>query len=234
MKYEIAGHKQLHLVSSSKNWQNYWTNKIKPFIGKKTLEIGCGLGTNIKFLIATNKIKYLTSLEPDRDLFNKVKKKFKSTNKIKIINKKLSKLNVNRKFNCLIYADVLEHIKNDKKELIQASKFLKKNGRIIILSPAYNFLYSSFDKNVGHYRRYNKKMIKNIKPKNLSIEKCYYLDSIGFFLNLINKIFLKRNPKKNDFFIWNNFIIPLSVIFDFIFAYKFGRSIICIYKKINY
>ena len=58
MKYEIAGHKQLHLVSSSKNWQNYWTNKIKPFIGKETLEIGCGLGTNISFLVATNKVKY--------------------------------------------------------------------------------------------------------------------------------------------------------------------------------
>ena len=78
--------------------------------------------------------------------------------------------------------------------------FFRSLGFKPIISPAYNFLYSSFDKNVGHYRRYNKKMIKNIKPKNLSIEKCYYLDSIGFFLNLINKIFLKRNPKKKRFF----------------------------------
>ena len=231
MKYEIAGHKLLHLSLSAENWQNYWTKKINRFIGNKTLEVGAGLGANINFLIATNKIKSLTSLEPDKNLFKKTKKKFLKLKKIKIINKKLHNLNTNKKFDCIIYADVLEHIKKDAKELLLASKFLKKNGNIIILSPAYNFLYSSFDKNVGHYRRYDKNMFANIKPKNLTIKKCYYLDSIGFFLNLINKIFINRNPKKNDFFIWNNFVIPLSIIFDFIFAYKFGRSIICVYQK---
>ena len=39
-------------------------------------------------------------------------------------------------------------------------KFLKKDGHILITVPAYQFLFSKKDEVLGHYRRYNKKLLK--------------------------------------------------------------------------
>ena len=113
-----------------------------------------------------------------------------------IKNLKISQFKSPKKYKTIIYADVLEHIKNDFKELKMALSHLKKNGRLIILCPAHNFLFTSFDTNVGHFRRYNKKMFKSFNIKNAEIEKIYYLDSLGFFLSLLNKLLLKRDRKK--------------------------------------
>ena len=52
--------------------------------------------------------------------------------------------------------DVLEHIEDDKKEINRALEQLKPGGNIIFFVPAYQFLYSDFDKAIGHVKRYNK------------------------------------------------------------------------------
>ena len=132
-----------------------------------------------------------------------------------------------------MYLDVLEHIKNDKKEIDMALKSLKKNGSLIINVPAFQFLYSDFDKNVGHYRRYNKKklisLFKNTKYKKISFK---YYDSFGFILSFLSKI-LNKNFKQNfkQKIIFWNFLIPYSKILDKIIFNKFGKSLICVIQK---
>jgi SAM-dependent methyltransferase len=196
------------------------------------LDVGSGTGSNLPFYLKIQKNLKITCLEPDKKLFLNLKKKHKNKNKIIIKNIKLSQLIKKKKYNTIIYADVLEHIRYDFKELRLALNHLKKNGRLIILCPAHNFLFTSFDKNVGHFRRYNKKMFQNFKIKNAKIEKLYYLDSLGYFLSLLNKFFLKRNPKKKEIKFWDNIIVPLSIISDILLFNLFGKSIVCVYKKV--
>ena len=50
--------------------------------------------------------------------------------------------------------NVLEHIEDDKEELNIAVSKLNQGGHLIILVPAHNELYSKFDKEIGHFRRY--------------------------------------------------------------------------------
>ena len=98
-----------------------------------------------------------------------MKKKF-SSKKIKIKNKTIK--NINKKFDTIIYYDVLEHIRDDLNEIKNAKKKLKKNGYLIFSVPAYQAFYSSFDKSVGHYRRYNKRNFIQLEKKtNLKITK---------------------------------------------------------------
>ena len=54
-------------------------------------------------------------------------------------------------------------------------------------------------------------MFQNFIIKNAKIEKLYYL-VFGFFLSLLNKFFLRRNPKKKEIKFWDNIIVPLSII----------------------
>ena len=226
-------HSQIEFFYNTKNWKNYWVNGLKELIKGKVMDIGTGIGSNLPFYLNLKTIKKLVCLEPDIKLYKKIKKKFHKTKKNKIFfkNTDLLKLRSKEKFDTIIYADVLEHIKNDFKEIKLAINHLKIGGRLIILSPAHNYLFSIFDKNVGHYRRYNKKMFIRLKVSKTKIEKLYYLDSLGFFLSLLNKTILNRNPKKKEIKFWDNVVVPISKVTDYLSSNLFGKSIICVYKK---
>ena len=225
-------HSQMEIFFNTPNWKNYWIKDIKQYSTGNIMEVASGLGSNLFFFKKILKFKKLTCLEPEKKLFKKLIEINKSENKnIFFINKSLNKIKNKNKFDTILYADVLEHIKNDNKEVILAKKFLKTGGRLIFLCPAHNLLFTQFDKNVGHYRRYNKKMFSNLLPDNMKIEKIYYLDSCGFFLSLLNKIILNRNPKEHEIKTWDKYIVPISTIFDKITFNFFGKSIVCIYKN---
>lgn len=48
-------------------------------------------------------------------------------------------------FDTLLYIDVLEHIPDDGAELARAAERLRPGGRVIVLSPVHQWLYSEFD-----------------------------------------------------------------------------------------
>ena len=58
-----------------------------------------------------------------------------------------------KKYDTILYIDVLEHIEDDYAEIKHAMGLLTSGGRIIIVSPAHNWLYNPCDKAVGHFRR---------------------------------------------------------------------------------
>ena len=76
-------------------------------------------------------------------------------------------------------------------------------------------------------------MFTRLKVSKTEIEKLYYLDSLGFFLSLFNKVILKRDPKKEEVKLWDNLVVPMSKVTDYLSLNLFGKSIICVYKKVD-
>ena len=138
-----------------------------------------------------------------------------------------------KKYNTILYLDVIEHIKEDKKEIMKALNLLKKNGNLIINVPAFPYLYSNFDKDVGHYRRYSKSDFKK-KLQGLNFQKVnlIYFDTIGFFLSLLSKLFISNYKKNFDKKIkfWDS-MIWVSRIIDLISFRSLGKSLLVIIKK---
>ena len=68
---------------------------------------------------------------------------------------------------------------------------------MIINVPAFSYLYSKFDKDVGHYTRYSKKDFQKIlESLNFKKVNFIYYDTIDFFLSLLSKV-LVSNYKEN-------------------------------------
>ena len=208
MKKKIVNYPgwELKYFDKAQNFRNYQQHLIKKYINGTVAEVGPGNGINAKMYK-----KYCDKLhlfEPTKKLSYNLKKKFKSNSKIKVFNKRFKK---NKKYyDSIIYLDVIEHIKDHKKEIINAYNSLKKNGYLVINVPAFQFLYSQFDKDVDHIKRFNKndfeKIFQNKKVGNLNM---FYYDSIGFCLSFISRIFTK-NYKSNfglKIKFWNKFII---------------------------
>ena len=218
---------ELEHFDSAYNFRKYQLFLIKDYISDKFLEVGPGKGGFTFFY--GNLVNKPMLIEPEKKLYKILKKNLK---KKKFIIRNCTIDKINNKFDTIIYFDVLEHIRNDIKEVSIASKKVKKNKYLIFNVPAYQSLYSNFDKSVGHHKRYNKKdFLKISKKTGLKIEKLIYYDSIGFLFLILNRVFsLKQSNLKNKLYLWN-LLIPLSRLIDFLTFNKFGKSLLCVFKK---
>ena len=220
---------ELKFFDKSKNFRNYQLQLIKKFIKGYIAEVGPGNGMN-----ASSYIKYPKKIdlyEPTRKLYLQLKKSFKKNNKVSTYNKKF--ITQKEKYDSVLYLDVLEHIKDDKNEIIKAIKSIKKGGYLIINVPAYSHLYSKFDNDVGHHKRYEKKdiriILKGLEFKKLDLT---YYDSIGYMLSLLSKLTSSDYKKKFEqkIKVWD-FLIPLSKKIDYLISNLFGKSLLVILKK---
>lgn len=112
-------------------------------------------------------------------------------------------------------------------------KKLNPNGHLIFLVPAHQKLFTKFDKEIGHFRRYHINFFKMHKPNLLIIKKLIYLDLVGYFLYFLNKFFFKEEvyPSKTKVMLWDKLFIPITIVLDYFFNYRFGKNILCVYKK---
>ena len=220
---------ELKFFDASKNFRNYQFNLIKKFIGKNILEIGPGTGNFAEKYLIKN-AENISLSEINKELALNLSNKFKKNDNVKILSKKMN--DIDAEFDTICYFDVLEHIEFHEEEISSALGKLKDGGRLIIIVPAFNYLFSDYDNSVGHFRRYEKKFFKNYISKNkLSCEKMLYFDSIGYLFLLINKIIgSKKRSIGFATLIWN-FLIPISKIIDVLTFNSFGKSLLCVIKK---
>ena len=220
--------KELEIFDKAVLWRKYIYFLVKKYIKNRLLEVGAGIGSFTKNY--KNSLKNITLTELDKKNIKRLKKRFKGS-KIKIKAQLTSKLS--GKFNSILYMNVLEHIKNDKKEINISLNKLNKKGYLIILVPAHNELYTKFDKEIGHFRRYKVNFFKKLKLKNAKIVKLQYLDCLGYFLYYLNKIFYKNEiyPSETKIFIWDKFFTPLTFFLDRFLNYRFGKNVLCIIEK---
>ena len=227
---------ELELFSKAKNWKSYWRHFLTPYIGKNALDVGAGIGATI-FNLQGSGIENWTAVEPDSRFAEVIAEKGKSGEFLvtpRIIVGILKDVPWNEKFDTIFYIDVLEHIENDAEELVTAASRLAPGGRIVILAPAHQFLFSEFDSAVGHHRRYNKKMLRSIVPSSTQIERLAYLDSAGLAASLANRILLHQSlPSISQVSVWDRYLVPVSTFLDRITLNKIGKSIVLILKKGN-
>ena len=103
----------------------------------------------------------------------------------------MSVKNINNNFDTILYLHVLEHIEDDILEINNASQKLNLGGHLVIMAPAHQKIYGNLDKAVGHFRRYEKDFFKK-KFVNLKLINLKYLDSMGYILYFLNKIFFQK------------------------------------------
>ena len=141
-------------------------------------------------------------------------------------------------FDIVCSFDVFEHIKNDKKAVLEAHRVLKKQGHLLLMVPAFNFLFSAHDKALLHYRRYSKKKLYEL----LRIFKCEYLsywNSILFFPLSLLRILKKRAKPKTDYFdlpsllerTFLNFLRIENKLIMKDYRLPFGLSLVGVYRK---
>ena len=67
--------------------------------------------------------------------------------------------------------DVLEHLESPVEVMLHAKNALREGGGIVFTVPCYPWLYSDWDKSLGHFRRYTaKEMRKQANEAGLTVD----------------------------------------------------------------
>jgi hypothetical protein len=226
---------ELTIFAHAIQWKKYFASLIRPYFGKHVVEVGAGIGATTKVLCDGLQEEW-TCLEPDPTLRSEIDRRISNGELPGCCQTRggfVSDLRLPSLIDTFIYIDVLEHIDQDQIELEAASARLCAGGHLIVLSPAFHFLYSPFDRSIGHYRRYDKKMFQALTPANCRIENLRYLDSIGMATSLMNRFLLSQSmPTVGQIKFWDRYLIPISRLMDRAFGYRFGRSLLGVWAKV--
>ncbi len=227
---------ELELFARAHNWKTYIRQTIAPFIFGDVLEVGAGIGETTRLLSQVAHKSWLC-VEPDEYLLEGLARMLSSLSGHKTIEWQhgfLSDLPKTRRFDTILYIDVLEHIKNDFQELETAYHFIRPNGFLVVVSPAHQWLFTPFDADIGHFRRYDRTSLVEILPEGLRIYKLLYLDSVGMLASLANKLILNQKmPNYKQILTWDRILVPLSKCFDPIIGYRLGKSVVGVFQKIE-
>lgn len=125
------------------------------------IDIGCGAGS-LCFYVANKKNNTL-GLDISKIAIRECIKSSREMGlkNVKFLQGEFPKVNINRKFDIVVFTEVIEHLPNDKLALNKIYNLLKKNGSLILSTPSVNAplhkigITRNFDKKVGHLRRYD-------------------------------------------------------------------------------
>jgi SAM-dependent methyltransferase len=224
---------ELDLFAAVKNWKSYWSAQILPYLKGDILEVGAGIGSNTRLLDIGARGRWVC-LEPDSALIGQLKANLAETESHRDYETVCGTLATlaDRQFDTIIYIDVLEHIENDREELVQAASHLRRGGHLIVLSPAHQRLFSPFDAAIGHYRRYNRAMLHAVSPASLTVVRIKYIDSVGMALSAANMLMLRQSmPTRAQLHFWDTFVIPVSRVLDPCLFNALGKSIIAVWQR---
>lgn len=228
MPYQYYG-EELEYFLSTHNWRSYVYKHLKSHLSGEVAEVGPGMGYFTTLLAKESQIKSLDLYEPDKHHCEFMKDLgFIDRDRVNLFEDKF-KVSV-KKYDRIFLMDVLEHIEDDTEMLRMLNLSLKDNGRIILLVPAHMFLFSEFDKSIGHFRRYNREMFQRNCPAELRIETSIYLDSIGIAASFFAKVF-KLQPSKNTLSFWDKVLVNISKVVDLIFFKHMGKSLLIVLSK---
>ena len=214
-------------------------DEISPFLNGLVLELGSGIG-NISRMVLDDRFPTVLS-DVNSSYLDQLKTAFSSYSNLRnVITLDLqdpffqtTNGDLQGKFDTIFLLNVIEHLKDDHAAVENCKYMLKAGGTLILLAPAYHFLYCNLDKNLGHYRRYTSNTLAALLTQNNMqlIEKKYFnLAGIAGWL-LWGKLLGKQQLKAGGMRIFNKGV-PIFRLADKMVHRKIGLSAIVAGKKI--
>jgi SAM-dependent methyltransferase len=127
--------------------------------------------------------------------------------------------------------NVLEHIECDDHVLRELRRKLRPGGRLFVYVPAFQLLYSSMDRLVGHHRRYDQRgLCKVLTEAGFVVQSSRYVDSLGFLASLIYKMLPSREGAitPSQVASYDKWVLPISLLVDRAVGRWIGKNLVTV------
>ena len=233
MDTELTNTLTLSLLEKAIAYHQWIFEKTIPYLRGNILEVGCGIGNLTGFLL--NHGKVIVS-DMNEGYLRMVEDKYRHHPNLEgvllwnIEQKPIQKFSF--QIDTILCSNVLEHIEKDDAVLNNFFQLLPQGGRLILLVPALRGLYNGLDKELGHFRRYNRaELIQKLTRNGFRFCHIRYFNLfgiLGWFFN--GTILRKRLLSARQIRIFNR-MVPLFIRIEKIIPTWVGQSLIAVGEK---
>ena len=180
--YADPGKVTLDALEQAPRFNRWMYESVRPWLGRRVAELGVGRG-NLSCFIRRHEAVLLTDYRADylHELISRWPRQK---------NLAIAKLDMTlradyeqlRAFSpdSVVFLNVLEHIEDDQAVLRCLFETVPAGCRIVILVPYNPKLYSDFDRQLGHFRRYAKgELEQKVLAAGFEAEKQFYFNKAG-------------------------------------------------------
>lgn len=234
---EAVGLTTLQHLSETKQLNQWMFDTILPYTRGSVMEIGSGIG-NISSQFVNAGIS-ITLSDYDEEYCRMLHEKFDKESLVKGIHQvdlahpyfETAYSDLTGRFDTVFALNVVEHIADDKRAIENARSLLAPGGRLIILVPAYEALYNGLDRCLEHYRRYDRKTIRQLLTNHFKVMKVWYFNLAGIFGWFFSGTILgKKTLPGGQLRLYNKFV-PLFRVADAMIFHKVGLSVIAVAER---
>ena len=236
-KVEYAG-KDLEAMDFALAYHTWILDLIRPFLGKRIVEVGAGTGSFSRLLLSTEP-ENLTLVEPS-NMFESLSLEYKddeATARVNLIHNLFSRVadQIKEKGppDSIVYINVLEHIEDDLSELRCIYETLSPAGKVFLFVPALPVLFSKFDSHIGHFRRYRRSELKaKCEAAGFKTRKLIWFDLVGVLPWLLKfRIFGSMKVEPGAVQLYDRLAVPVIRPLEKLIPPPFGKNLLLIGEK---
>jgi len=189
-----SGQITLERMRNLSRYNRWLWESIAPYVGSRVLEVGAGIGTMTRMMYGRDLV---VTTDVDIPYLHALRNQFARQPRIRV-----ARLDLNaddhrslkpHAFDTVVCLNVLEHIQDDRAALQRLYEVLMPGGRLALFVPADQALYGSLDRQVGHFRRYDRQELRDrIVEAGFTIERLRYTNRLGRFGWWLNGRVLKK------------------------------------------
>jgi SAM-dependent methyltransferase len=221
-------------MSLAKNYFAWQGRLVTRELGRRVIEVGCGIGNFTRMLLDRDLI---VALDIEPGCVEKLRERYPNQPNLRTFVRDagrdgLADLAALQPDSC-VCLNVLEHIEDDLGTLQSMASALVPAGVVVLLVPAFHALYGPIDKNLGHYRRYTKaSMAKLARAAGLQVQTSRYMNMVGFFGWWANaRLFHREAQSEAQIETFDKYIVPVMSRMEDFAAPPFGQSLFAVLRK---
>ncbi len=218
-------------MSFAENYHRWILDELQPYFGDSVAEVGAGIGSVSRMLLA-RPIKRLHAFEPSRNMYPLLERELAGEPRATAVNDFFGARPGRDGFDSVAYINVLEHIEDDRGELANAHAALRPGGHLLVFVPALAWLYSDFDKQVGHFRRYGRPALEGlVKAAGFSLVRSKYFDVAGVVPWYVAFVLMRRSLGEGSVSLYDKVAVPVMRFLEGVVSPPLGKNILLVARK---
>jgi glycosyltransferase involved in cell wall biosynthesis len=179
--YTDRGARILDSLASTKRFNRWMADTVRPWLGAHVLELGSGIG-NMTQQLAGGRKEYVAS-DIEAEHLARLRVRFRGRPNLRIRHCDLCSAadfqDLRGQFDTVVCLNVVEHVEDDLTALRNIFSALQPGGVAIILVPEDQAAYGTLDEVLGHYRRYSEAQLRTrMEAAGFRIERMLHFNRV--------------------------------------------------------